>query len=66
MKTNIVILKKYEAEEGKVFDWKEPRFEEDEQGNPVAQHLYAKKLFLGETDDISNYIEIDAPEEEEV
>lgn len=53
-------LTKYSADEGKVFDWKEPRFNEDENGNQVQEHLNAKTLFLGHTDSITNYVEVDA------
>ena len=53
-------LTRYDADEGKVFDWKEPRFNEDENGNQVQQHLNAKTLFLGHTDTITNYVEVDA------
>ena len=52
-------LTKYSADEGKVFDWKEPRFNEDENGNQVQEHLNAKTLFLGHTDSITNYVEVD-------
>lgn len=53
-------LTRYEADEGKVFDWKEPRFNEDENGNQVQEHLNVKTLFLGHTDSITNYVEVDA------
>ena len=53
-------LTRYDADEGKVFDWKEPRFNEDEDGNQVQEHLNAKTLFLGHTDNITNYVEVDA------
>ena len=53
-------LTKYSADEGKVFDWKEPRFNEDENGNQVQEHLNVKTLFLGHTDTITNYVEVDA------
>lgn len=53
-------LTRYDADEGKVFDWKEPRFNEDENGNQVQEHLNAKTLFLGHTDSITNYVEVDA------
>lgn len=59
---------RFDADENKVFDWKEPRFtvNEDEDGNEVQvqEHLYAKTLFIGPTDSIANYIEIDAPSKE--
>lgn len=50
---------RYDADEGKVFDWKEPRFNEDENGDQVQEHLYAKTLFIGPTDSIENYIEVE-------
>ena len=53
-------LTRYDSDEGKVFDWKEPRFTEDENGNQVQEHLNAKTLFLGHTDSITNYVEVDA------
>ena len=53
-------LTRYDADEGKVFDWKEPRYDEDEDGNQVQQHLNAKTLFIGHTDSITNYVEVDA------
>lgn len=59
MKFDTFVLIRYDADEGKVFDWKEPRFIEDAEGNQVQEHLYAKTLFIGETDKIENYIEID-------
>ena len=53
-------LTRYDADEGKVFDWKEPRFETDKDGNEVQTHLNVKTLFLGHTDTITNYVEVDA------
>lgn len=61
--TNFNIIR-YDADEGKVFDWAEPRFNEDENGNQVQEHLYAKTLFIGGTDSIENYIEVDEPKED--
>ena len=52
-------LTRYDADEGKIFDWKEPRFTEDENGQKIQEHLNSKTLFLGHTDSITNYIEID-------
>ena len=49
---------RYDADQGKVFDWKEPRFVEDKNGNQVQEHLYAKTLFIGGNDSIDNYIEV--------
>lgn len=53
-------LTRYDADEGKVFDWKEPRYNVDENGDQVQDHLNAKTLFLGHTDSITNYVEVDA------
>lgn len=61
-------LTRYDADEGKVFDWKEPRFikegEEGEEGNKIQEHLYVKTLFIGGNDNIENYVEIEKPVEE--
>lgn len=64
MKQTNFNLVRYDADEGKVFDWAEPRFNEDEEGNKVQEHLYAKTIFVGPTDNIDNYIEVDAPKED--
>ena len=68
MKTTNFNLIRYDADENKVFDWKEPRFigEIDENGNEVKiqEHLYAVTLFIGSNDSIENYIEVDAPKKE--
>ena len=53
------VLTRYDADEGKVFDWKEPHYNEDEEGNEVQQHLNVKTLFIGHTDTITNYVEVD-------
>ena len=53
-------LTRYDADDGKLFDWKEPRYNEDENGNQVQDHLNVKTLFLGHTDSITNYVEVDA------
>ena len=67
MKTTNFNLVKYEADEGYVFDWKEPRYMEDKDGNQIQKHLYAKVLFIGGNDTINNYVEVehveDSPEE---
>lgn len=55
--TNFNIIR-YDADQGKVFDWKKPRFVEDENGNQVQEHLYTKTLFIGGNDSIDNYIEV--------
>ena len=62
--TNFNLIR-YDADEGKVFDWVEPRYIQDENGNDIQEHLYAKTLFIGANDNIDNYIEVDAPEVEE-
>lgn len=46
------------AQDGFVYDYKEPRFATiiDEEGeHQEEEHLYAKRLFLGAFDDITNY-----------
>ena len=65
MKATNFKLTRYDADEGKVFDWKEPRFVEDENGNQVQEHLYVKTLFIGGNDTIDNYVEVDEPTEAE-
>lgn len=65
MKVTDFSLVRYDADEGCVFDWKEPRFVEktDENGNvieTIQEHLYAKTLYIGALDSITNYVEIDA------
>jgi hypothetical protein len=50
---------RYDADEGKVFDWKEPRYNENENGEKIQDHLYAKTLFIGGNDSIDNYIEVE-------
>ena len=59
MKKTTFNLTRYDADNGKVFDWLEPRFIEDEEGNKVQEHLYAKTLFIGDNDSIENYVEVD-------
>lgn len=65
MKNTQFVLQKFEADEGFVFDWKEPRYHEEENENgekvQVQEHLYARTLFLSVTDSIDNYIEVEAP-----
>lgn len=65
MKTTNFNLVRYDADEGKVFEWKEPRFDEfaNEEGEIVRGeqiYLRAKTLFIGSNDSIDNYIEVDA------
>ena len=64
MKSQEYTIQRYDADEGKVFDWKEPRFLEDEEGNKIQEHLYVKTLFIGINDNIENYVEIERPVEE--
>ena len=64
MKTTNFKLTRYDADEGMVFDFAEPHYYEDENGNQIQEHLYAKTLFIGGNDSIDNYIEIEAPVEE--
>jgi hypothetical protein len=52
-------LTRFDADEGKLFDWKEPRFIEIE-GEQVQEHLNVKTLFIGANDSITNYVEVDA------
>lgn len=63
MKSTNFNIVRYDADENKVFDWKEPRYREelDENENPiqVQEHLYAKTLFIGGNDSIDNYIEVE-------
>lgn len=64
MKAQTFALVRYDADEGKVFDWKEPRFieEVDENGVVISQtreHLYVSTLFIGTNDNIDNYIEVE-------
>lgn len=59
MKSSNFTLVRYDADEGKVFDWKEPHYTEDAEGNQIQEHLYVKTLFIGSTDTIENYIEVD-------
>jgi len=53
------VLTRFDADEGKLFDWKEPRYTEDENGEQVQEHLYVKTLFIGANDTIENYVEVD-------
>lgn len=64
MKVQNFKLTRYDADEGMVFDWFEPRFVEDVEGNKIQEHLYAKTLFIGGNDSIDNYVEVMAPQVE--
>lgn len=59
MKSQNFNLVRYDADEGKVFDWKEPRFTGDEEGNQIQEHLNVTTVFIGGTDSIENYVEVD-------
>ena len=66
MKKQNFNLVRYDADEGMVFDWAEPRFTDifDDNGNVIDQeieHLFAKTLFIGANDSIDNYVEVEAP-----
>lgn len=67
MKSTNFNLIRYDADDGMVFDWAEPRYETqlDENGKEVEvqTHLYAKTLFIGPTDNIANYVEVEAVKE---
>lgn len=63
MKSTSYQLQKYTADEGYCFDWAEPRYTTDEEGNEVQEHLYCSVLWIGHTDDISNYQEVIKPVE---
>lgn len=65
MKSNTIMVQRYDADEGYVFDWAnlEEHVSVDEEGNEVQEHLYAKTLFLGSNDKIENYVEVVKPEE---
>lgn len=65
MKSKLFSFIRYDADDGFVFDWLEPHYEEDENGNSVRQHLYAKTLFIGYNDNIDNYLEVIKSQEEE-
>jgi hypothetical protein len=63
MKSTNFKLTRYDADEGKVFDWAEPHFitqlDEDGKEIEVQEHLYVKTLFIGGNDSIENYIEVE-------
>lgn len=67
MKAQDFKLIRYDADDGKVFDWKEARYQEvlinpdkPEEGTKKGEqeHLYVKTLFIGMNDSIDNYIEV--------
>ena len=63
-------LIRYDADEGKVFDWAEPHYvyvpvdetRPDGEMKQIQEHLYATTLFIGSNDSIDNYIEAYKPE----
>ena len=68
MKSTNFNLVRYDADDGKVFDWAEPRYQEVfiDENNPELgtkqgeqEHLYVKTLFIGGNDTIDNYIEVE-------
>jgi hypothetical protein len=65
MKSINFSLVRYDADEGMVFDWKDPRFIEETTAEgekvEVQEHLYAKTLFIGGNDSIDNYVEVEMP-----
>ena len=65
MKSQEYTVQRYDADEGKVFDWVdlEAHQYEDEEGNKIQEHLYVKTLFIGINDNIENYVEIEKPVE---
>ena len=72
MKTQDFKLTRYDADDGKVFDWKKPRYQkvpinpdkpEDGVKYGEQEHLYVKTLFIGSNDTIDNYIEVDEIQE---
>lgn len=72
MKSQAFVLQRFDADDGMVFDWKEPRYntvvetvDGEEIEKQVQTHLYAKTLFIGVGDSIDNYIEVAAPVVEE-
>lgn len=69
MKSQNFNLVRYDADEGMVFDWKEPHYinifgNDDNIIDQKLEHLYVKTLFIGLYDNINNYIEVPAPEGE--
>ena len=63
-------LTRYDADEGKVFDWAEPYYvyvpvdetRPDGEMKQIQEHLYATTLFIGSNDSIDNYVEVYKPE----
>lgn len=64
MKAQNFNIVRYDADENKVFDWKEERWYDvfDENMHVIGreqEHLYVKTLFIGGNDSIDNYIEVE-------
>lgn len=64
MKVQNFNLTRYDADDGFVFDWAEERWIENEHGDAIQEHLFVKTLFIGDNDNILNYIEVEEPIEE--
>lgn len=66
MKTQEYTVQRFDADEGKVFDWVDLKAHqyENEKDEIIQEHLYAKTLFLSDSDNIANYVEIEKPVEE--
>ena len=66
MKSQDFKLVRYDADEGKVFDWAEPHYvyvpvdetRPDGEMKQIQEHLYATTLFIGSNDSIDNYVEV--------
>ena len=50
------------ADEGKLLDFKEPKYALNEDKELIQVHLYSPKLRLGRMDSIDNYIEVEKSE----
>lgn len=69
MKSKSFALIRYDADEGMVFDWAEPRYVDvpldadnpDKGFKQEQEHLYTKTVFVGGNDSIDNYIEVAEP-----
>ena len=64
MKAQNFNIVRYDADDGMVFDWKEERWRDvfDENMHVIGreqEHLYVKTVFIGPTDSINNYIEVE-------
>ena len=66
MKTQEYTVQRFDADEGKVFDWVdlEAHQYKNEKDEIIQEHLYAKTLFLSDSDNIENYVEVEKPVEE--